>query len=632
MEKFGGRAQNKKSILITTLGIFLISGCATTPYPYYDSAMNDHNRAPSSIGVPTDENEKSEVSEKINRQAKVDYLFIAAEMSSHEGQNVDAISKLEEAYELDRTSNVILYKLAMENYRAGKNKEALKWAELGLSQQPKQKEINILAASLYSSEKQYHKAEVIYKKLISMDKKDPDAYLYLAAIYSEQKRYAEAIGYFNKLIGFKDYEQKHLAYYYGARTKFEADRVKYFKDIKSDLLSSLKHKPDYLEALQFYGQLIEKTEGKKKLFAFYSNYQKKHGPLVRLAEVLSQYFLEIADYDKAYEQLEIIESTTQDPIQVKLKMALILIDKKMYEQALTRLEELTVLVPESDKVKFYLASLYQETKKNELAIKTYLEIQKSSKHYEDSVKNTAVLYRELNQKDNALVVLKKLVSEKPENMQNYIVYAQFLEDSRKYEDGIATLKKAADLFPKEAQLQYFIGTLYDKQNDKPTMLKHMYSAVELDGNYAAALNYIAYSLMEMNQDLNKAKEYALKAYSLDKNDPYITDTVGWIYFQQADYIKAVEFLERAHKAVPEVSVIADHLGDAYVKLNKFEKAYEVYKKAIDNETDPNKLKEISFKISKIGLPKDRLPASLEPALVDRLKAEPAFDAGRDESK
>lgn len=635
MDQFGKRAPNKNLILLTMLSLLMISGCASTPYPYYDSAMNDHNRAPSSIGIPIHENEKSSTNEIVSRQAQIDYLFIMAEMNSHEGQNVDAISKFEEAYELDQNSYVILYRLAMENYRAGKNKEALKWVELALLQKPRQKELNILAASLYSSERQYHKAESIYKKLIAQNKKDPDAYLYLAAIYSEQKRYTEAISYFNLLINFKDYEQKHLAYYYGARTKFEANRVKYFKEIKADLLKSLKHKPDYLEALQFYGQLIEKTEGKKKLFAFYAHHQKKHGPLIRLAEVLSQYFLEIADYDRAYEQLEILESSTQDPIQVKLKMALILIDKKMYDQALTRLEELAVLVPESDKVKFYLASLYQETKKNELAVKTYLQIQKTSKHYEDSIKNTALLYRELNQKNNALSVLKKLVSDKPDNIQNFIVYAQFLEDSQKYDDGIATLKQAADLFPNEAQLQYFIGTLYDKKNDKPTMLKHMYNAVELDKNYAAALNYIAYSLMEMNQDLEKAKEYALKAYSLDKNDPYITDTVGWIYFQQADYIKAVEFLERAHRAVPEVAVIADHLGDAYVKLKKFEKAYEVYKKAIDNETDPARLKELSFKISKINSPRieNRLPATaLEPTLIDRLNAEPAFGAGKDEAK
>ncbi len=627
MDSFGGKTQN----VLSLFGFCFLSACAIKPYPYFDSAMNDHNRAPSSVALPADETIQTVHSDKVNQQAKLDYLFLSAEMSALEGQNVEAISRLEAAYELDHKSTVILYKLAMENYRVGKNDEALKWIDKALTLKPNQKDLNILAASLYSSGKQYQKSEAIYKKLISLDKADPDAYLYLAAIYSEQKRYSEAIRYFTQLTKFKNYEQKHLAYYYGARTKFEANRVKYFNEIKSDLRLSLKEKPEYLEALQFLGQLIEKTEGKKKVFALYAEHQKKYGPIPRLAEVLSQYYLEAGDYDKAYVQLEIVESSTQDPIQVKLKLALILIDKKMYDKALVRLEELNELVPESDKVKFYLASLYQETKKFELAIKSYLEIQVSSKHYDDAIKNAATLQKEVGQPTKALELLKKLVQDKSENVMNHIVYAQFLEDAKQYDEALSVLNLAHTKFPKEAQVEYLIGTMFDKKNNKPAMFEHMHKAVELDPNFALALNYIAYSMMEMNQDMVKAEEYALKAYSIDKNDPYIVDTVGWIYYQKADYMKAAEYLEKAHQAMPQVAVIADHLGDTYVKLNKFDKAYDVYKKAINNETDPERLKQMSFKLSetKVRQDKIRMPAGIT---ATKTNSEPVFVSDKDESK
>lgn len=627
MDSFGGKAQN----VISLLGFCFLSACATKPYPYFDSAMNDHNRAPSSVALPADETIHTVHSDKVNQQAQLDYLFLSAEMSALEGQNVEAISRLEAAHEIDNKSTVILYKLAMENYRVGKNDEALKWIDKALTLKPNQKDLNILAASLYSSGKQYQKSEAVYKKLISLDKADPDAYLYLAAIYSEQKRYDEAIRYFTKLTKFKNYEQKHLAYYYGARTKFEANRVKYFNQIKSDLRLSLKEKPEYLEALQFLGQLIEKTEGKKKVFELYAEHQKKYGPIPRLAEVLSQFYLEAGDYDKAYVQLEIVESSTQDPIQVKLKLALILIDKKMYDKALVRLEELNELVPESDKVKFYLASLYQETKKFDLAIKVYLEIQASSKHYEDAVKNAATLQKEAGQSMKALELLKQLAQDKPENVMNHIAYAQFLEDAKQYDEALSVLNLAQVKFPKEAQVEYFIGTMFDKKNDKSSMFEHMHKAVKLDPNFALALNYIAYSMMEMNQDMVKAEEYALKAYSIDKNDPYIVDTVGWIYYQKADYIKAAEYLEKAHQAMPQVAVIADHLGDTYVKLNKFDKAYDVYKKAINNETDPERLKQMSFKLSETKVKQDkvRMPAGITATKID---SESVFVSDKDESK
>ena len=627
MDSFGSETQR----LISILGFCLISGCATKPYPYFDSALNDHNRAPSSLALPADETMLITQADKVNQQAKLDYLFLTAEMSALEGQNADAISKLEEASELDPQSTVILYKLAMENYRAGKNEAATKWIDKALTLNPTQKDLNILAASLYSSSKQYKKSEVIYKKLIELDKEDPDAYLYLAAIYSEQKKYKEALHYFTKLTKFPDYEQKHLAYYYIARTKFEADRVKYFSEIKSDLRLSLKEKPEYLEALQFLGQLIEKTEGKKKVFAFYAEHQKKNGPIARLAEVLSQYYLEIGDYDRAYGQLEIIESSTQDPVQVKLKMVLILIDKKMYVKALVRLEELNELVPESDKVKFYLASLYQETKRNDQAIKTYLEIEAASKYYEDAVKNAASLNKEAGQQGKALDLLKQLVKDKSSNVMNFVAYAQLLEEAKQYDTALSVLNLAHAKFPQEPQIEYLIGTMYDKKNDKKAMLEHMHKAVELDPKMAVALNYIAYSLMEMNQDMAKAEEFAMKAYSLDKNDPYIVDTLGWIFYQKADYVKAAEYLEKAHQAMPEVSVIADHLGDAYVKLNKFDKAYDVYKKAINNETDPDRLKQMSFKLSEIKVNQDkgRMPAGVT---VKKATTESVYVSDKDESK
>ena len=619
----------QKNLVIITFS--LISGCGLKPFPYFDAAMNDHNRAPSSVALPKDENVKTITTDKVYNQSRIDYLFMISELSALEGQSIESVSKLEEVAELEPSSVVVLYRLAMENYRAGKNKIAIEWVEKALAINPNKKDINILAASLYSSGKQYAKAEKIYKKLILLDKTDPDAYLYLAAVYSEQKKYDLAIRNFDLLTRFPDYEQKHLAYYYGARTKFEKNRVHYFSQVKSDLKKCLIEKPDYLEAIQFLGQLIEKTEGKKKVFQFYADYQKKNGPIPRMAEVLSQYYLETADYDKAFEQLEIIESSTQDPIQVKLKMALILIDKKMYDKALIRLEELSVLVPESDKVKFYLGSLYQETNQNDKALKAYSQILESSKHFEDSVKNMAHLYRELNQSEKAIEPVKKLLALKPDLLLNHILLAQVFDDAKKYDESLTVLALAQVKFPKEAQIEYYLGTIYDKKNNKAQMFDHMYKAIALDANFALALNYVAYSLLEMKKDLSQAEALALKAYSIDKNDPYIIDTIGWIYFQKAEYSKAAEYLEKAHEAMPQAAVIAEHLGDVYIKLNQYNKAYDIYRKAMSLETDPDKLKQITIKLSeaKIEQASQRIPAAIT---ARKLDPEAVSDLNKDESK
>lgn len=609
------------SQLVLGFLVLLNCSCAIQPFPYYDSAINDHNRAPSSVALP---------SQSDSPQAQTDYLFMMSELNALEGENQKSLELLKAAHELDPQSVTIIHRIASEYYKLNKIDEALEWVEKALKIKPKQQDLNILAAGLYTSKKQYSKAEAIYLKLMNLDKNNPEPVLYFAAVKSEQKKYVEAIKYFTKLTKFRDYEQKYLAYYYNARTKFEYNRVKYFSQIKSDLKSSLNEKSDYLEALQFLGQLIEKTEGKKKVFEFYADHQKKHGPIGRLAEVLSQYYLEIGDYDKAYKQLEIVENSTFDPIQVKLKMALILIDKKENEKALLRLEELSALVPESDKVKFYLASLYQETKRFDQAAQTYLQIQSSSKYYEDATRNAAFILKDSGHADQSENLLKKLTDEKPNNIQNYLAYAQFLDDMKKYNEGISVLLVAESKFAKNAQVQYYLGSLFDKKQDKENMFKHMSKAIEIDPQHVQALNYLAYSLIEANKEFDKAETFALKAYSLDKEDPYITDTLGWIYYLKQDYQKAAVLLEKAHHAVPDVSVIADHLGDVYVKLNKFEKAYQLYQKAKENETDLEKLKQISVKITSIQPARDKLrePASVTVQDLNQM----TFSTDRDESK
>ena len=77
----------------------------------------------------------------------------------------------------------------------------------------------------------------------------------------------------------------------------------------------------------------------------------------------------------------------------------------------------------------------------------------------------------------------------------------------------------------------------------------------------------------------------LKALDLKPNDGYITDSLGWIYFQKGHYKKAVKFLRKAIKLAPDDPVISDHLGDAYMKLDQYKDALDAYRKAVTNAQD-----------------------------------------------
>ncbi|MBF0525208.1 MAG: tetratricopeptide repeat protein, partial [Deltaproteobacteria bacterium] len=129
----------------------------------------------------------------------------------------------------------------------------------------------------------------------------------------------------------------------------------------------------------------------------------------------------------------------------------------------------------------------------------------------------------------------------------------------------------------------------------------------IDQNYSNALNYIGYTYAEQGIKLDEAEQLIKKAASLDPDNGYITDSLGWVYYQKGDLDKAQTQLERAYQLVNDDPTITEHLGDIYLKKGLHKKALEMYKKAVelllgktkdkDQEKDLGRIKE---KIEQMG--------------------------------
>lgn len=595
-------------------GLFvLICSCATFErYPYFDSSLNDHNRAPASLGIPDVADEKNEV--KMQQQAEADFLFLKADLESLDGNSTESIELLKSAMSIDSSSPALMQKLALEYYRKGQITDSVYWIQKSLALDPKNEDMQLLYASMLMTQKSYDKAEDVYLKLIKQNPEQPEPLLYIGALYSEQKKYQKADSYFKRVISLNTYEPKHLPYYYRAKSILDSERKELYPTAMKDLEKSFDIKPDFLESIQVYSSMLEQIKNKKAVIQFYVKYQKDRGPVARLAEVLAQHYIEADQYDQAFEQLEILENSSDDVIPVKLKMALILIDKKMFDRAALKLEELKFLVPESDKVKFYLAAVYEELKTTQKAIATYQQIQPSSNHYEDSRLRAAMILRSQKKYDQALGVIQEGLKTNKKTIQMYMMQAQLFEDQKLYSKAIESLLVGDSEFPKNSQINYYLGTLFDLSENKEMMMKHMRLSVDYDDQNHQAMNYMAYSLSEMSQNLEEAEKLALAAYKLQSNDPYIADTLGWVYYKKGDYKRSVVYLEKAHEMSPDVGIIAEHLGDVYIKLKKDDKARNAYLKAKQEEKDSDRIKLIESKITAIESILDkRTPASIPEA-------------------
>jgi Flp pilus assembly protein TadD len=134
-------------------------------------------------------------------------------------------------------------------------------------------------------------------------------------------------------------------------------------------------------------------------------------------------------------------------------------------------------------------------------------------------------------------------------------------------------------------LFYQLGISYErlKQWDKAEVA--FLRALELSPNEPQVMNYLGYSWIDMNINLEEGMDMIRTAVELRPNDGYIVDSLGWAHFRQGQYEEAVRQLERAIELRPSDPTINDHLGDAYWRIGRTTEASFQWERALTNMAD-----------------------------------------------
>ena len=82
-----------------------------------------------------------------------------------------------------------------------------------------------------------------------------------------------------------------------------------------------------------------------------------------------------------------------------------------------------------------------------------------------------------------------------------------------------------------------------------------------------------------------------KAYIQKKDDPYITDSVGWGYYLVGEYRKAEIYLRKAVELLPDDPIASDHYGDVLWQLNRKLQAKYFWENALNHDEADEKMKQ-----------------------------------------
>ena len=114
---------------------------------------------------------------------------------------------------------------------------------------------------------------------------------------------------------------------------------------------------------------------------------------------------------------------------------------------------------------------------------------------------------------------------------------------------------------------------------------------------APALNYLGYTYAESGAQLDEAEKLIKRALVIEPDDGFYVDSLGWVYYQQGNYSRAVAELERAVNLTGNDPTITEHLGDAYRKLGKVREARHQYEDALVKAQDTDQVQRLKNKLN-----------------------------------
>ena len=248
---------------------------------------------------------------------------------------------------------------------------------------------------------------------------------------------------------------------------------------------------------------------------------------------------------------------------------------------------------------FYLNQEYKKAKK---VLKNF------GKNYEFYYwfrvkKEAQIIIKEQGYEEGINYISSKFNKINNPNIKMVFDIANFYKNSKKYEKAIKyyteiILSLSADSEIK-SDLFYRRGGSYERVKDYNKADKDLLQSLKINPDDAYVLNYLAYSWLERDHQIDKAMEMLEKAYALRKNDPYIIDSIGWAFYLTENYVEAEKYIKRAVELMPEDPTVNDHYGDILWKLNRKIQARYFWKNILNlDNTDPDLKKKIDTKIIK----------------------------------
>ena len=306
---------------------------------------------------------------------------------------------------------------------------------------------------------------------------------------------------------------------------------------------------------------------------------------------------------KPDEVVPMVETATQGLAEILFTTASLLFGEQVTKESMIYLNMALYLRPDFPPAQLMLGNVYERLKDYESAVESYAAISPDTIFYERGKIRTALNYQAMGENDKAISMLKEIARNDKKAHEAYTTLGDVYRTKKDYEKATDYYSKALeseiDSEEQNWSIHYVRGICFERLDEWEKAEADFKRALELEPDQPDVLNYLGYSWLVKNKNVELAKEYIQTALDQRPNDAHIIDSMGWAHYLIGEFEEAVAYLEQAAEMTPQDPTINDHLGDVYWRVGRRIEAQFQWDRALNFE--PENEAEIRAKLE-VGLP------------------------------
>ncbi len=550
----------KKTLPLLILLTLLFQGCTSQKVIY------DESRKPEAEKKTDDPKGKTPIAGSPARPAiehqplttPILYHLLSGEIAGQRGQFSQAVGHYMEALRLapdpqvaERAARIAVF--------ARDDKSALEAAQVWVNLEPDNLEAQQVTAALLVRNGKSEAALAHFEKILAAtgdtENAERKGFMLIVALLSKEQDKQAAMAVMDKLLASRQqnpsalYAYAHLALLVGELDKAAANIDK-----------TLALQPDWIDAHLLQANILirqgHNAEALKKLAAATEQYPAE----IKLRLYYARKLIDEKKYAQAQEQFNEVLEREPSHADALYAMGLLGLQLGELDEAQASFEKLLETGKRIDEANYYLGELYEIKKQPQQAINYYANVKKNPQHIEAQIRIAALLAKE-GKMEAARGHLHRIQAPTLEvQLRLYLAEGELLRIAGQADEAFELYTQALEQMPANARLLYVRALIAEKVGRLDIAIQDLELILKNEPGNIEALNALGYTLVDKTSRLQEGMVYIENALARKPGDPAIMDSMGWGYYRQGKYDKALELLRRAYAKMPDPE-IASHLGE-----------------------------------------------------------------------